>query len=253
MNKTTMPLILTLTLLAGGCKSRSNELSYTQAYEQKLYAEAYDKAKPIAQDPKQKDREKAALIAGMSAYSLKRPDEAKTLLTPLRSSLDKDVSSRSLATLGLIAKDQGRHSEAAVLLKESSANLDGDDAAKAKLYAGDSLRKIGLEGQARDEYRQGASEADDPALKQALSDRSRPVKYVVQAGAYSTRTAADKQAKALLQPALKYRQPIPIVQEVDSGGRKLFAVQMGPYSSRAAAQESVNCLKIKGASVAIRQ
>jgi hypothetical protein len=95
---------LAITLSLAGCKSHQPELTYTQAYDQKLYDQALNKAAPVAEDPKRKDRERAALVAGMSAYSLQNYPQATAYLTPLRASLDKEISARAGATLGLIAR-----------------------------------------------------------------------------------------------------------------------------------------------------
>lgn len=251
----TYPLIVATLLtaaLAGGCQYEP-QLSYQQAYEQKLYAQALDKASPIATDEHANDRQRAALVAGMSAHSLGKNAEAKKWLIPLKYSTDNDVAARARATLGIIAKAEGNPAEAATLLSDSADKLDGNDAARAKIIAGDAYRQMGMETKAREEYTGAKSEAEDPALKATADQKARPMSYYVQCGAFSTRLAAEKQQKAVRSQAAKAGQPAPLILQMSPNGTPLFVVQIGPYPDMQNAQRAKAQMNLASAAITKRQ
>lgn len=215
----------------GGC-NHEQQLSYQEAYEQKMYPQALDKATLVATNEQAPDRQRAQLVAGMSAQQLGQNTEARKWLAPLRMSQDKDIAARAKASLGLLAKSEGKNAEAATLLRDSAEHLDGDDAAQAQLNAGDAYRKLGLESQAREAYANAKSEADDPALKAAAALKGKPLTYFVQCGAYSTRQAAERQIKALRPAIAKAGQPAPMILQMSPNGTPLFVVQVGPYTDK---------------------
>lgn len=241
-----------LALTCAGCHS-APERTYSEAYEQKLYTEAYDKASLVAVDEHAKDRQRAALVAGMSAEAIGRNADAKRLLAPLRLSTDRDIAARATATLGLIAKKEGRHAEAAALLSSSGERLEGDGAANARILAGESYQRLGLDAQARSEYQQAKGEAESAELKAAAERKSTARPYVVQAGAYSTRTAAERAAKSIRPAVLKAGQPLPTIVEMAPNGTPLFAVQVGPYHDKATAMAAKAKMNLASAAVTTRQ
>jgi cell division protein FtsN len=243
---------LSLAAFLGGCQQQQ-QLTYQQAYEQKLYPQAFDKASQIGTDEHAPDRLRAALVAGMSAQSMGKNEEARKWLVPLKYCPDKDIAARARASLGLIAKSEGKSAEAATLLAGSADNLEGDDAAKAKMIAGDTYRQMGLESKAREEYTEAKSEAEDPSLKAKADLKARPQSYFVQCGAYSTRQAADKQVKAIKPQVTKAGQPAPTVLQMTPNGTPLFVVQVGPYADRQQAMSAKARMNLTSAAVTARQ
>jgi hypothetical protein len=229
--------VLLIGALGTACASKPvQEVTYLQAYEQKQFADAFDKAAARAQDPQAADRERAQLVAGMSAQALGRRDEARRLLTPLRASQDKDIAGRAETTLGLIAAQTGDNRAASVLLKSGARKLDGQDAALANLHAGAAMERIGLRDMASRQYASGVAETTDPALRSMLTERAKPSAYFVQLGAFATRAAADRRAQQVLQSRTAKSEPAPVVVEQTVNARTLFAVQVGPYSTPEAAR-----------------
>lgn len=245
-------LLAVVTLTLGGCKSEP-QVGYQEAYEQKMYAQALEKASMIATDERADDRQKAALVAGMSAQQLGQTAEAKKWLKPLMMCPDKSIAARAKASLGLIAKNEGRNAEAATLLSNSAEQLDGNDAAQAQINAGDAYRKMGLESKARESYANAKTEADDPAIRATADEKGRPVNYFVQCGAYSTRQAADRQVKAIRSQVTKAGQPAPTVLQMAPNGTPLFVVQVGPYTDKQAAMVAKAKMGMQTAAVTARQ
>jgi tetratricopeptide (TPR) repeat protein len=232
--------------VAGGCRSTGGSLSYAQAYEQRLYGEAFAKALPIAENPRAKDAERAALIAGMSAHALGQREDAKRLLTPLVGSKNADVSGRARVTLGLLAEQEGDVSRATSLLRSGAERLDGDDAARAKLQAGAALERIGLREMALQQYHAGINEADDPNLRTLLRDRSKVQPYFIQAGAFSTVQQARAEATRITRGVVRAGQPTPQVVQTNVNGRTLYAVQIGPYDDAGAARTGMALIQRQG-------
>lgn len=245
-------LLALLSCALGGCQGEP-QVSYQEAYEQKMYAQALDKSTSIALDERAPDRQRAALVAGMSAQQLGQTAEAKKWLIPLKFSPDKEIAARAKASLGLIAKSEGKNAEAAALLSNSAEQLDGNDAAQAQINAGDAYRKMGLESKAREAYTTAKTEADDPAIKAAADQKAKPQSYFVQCGAYSTRQAADRQVKAIKNQVAKAGQPSPTVLQMAPNGTPLFVVQVGPYSDKQQALVAKAKMGMQTAAVTARQ
>lgn len=230
-----------------GCKATQPELTYMQAYEQKLYTEALTKAAPIAESKTAPDAERAALVAGMSAQALGQTQDATRYLTPLKASTNKEIAGKARTSLGLLAARQGDNQQASVLLSTGAEQLDGDDAARAKMHAGAAMEKIGLQEMAMRQYQAGVSEADDPALRAMLRDRTKPTPFYVQAGAYSTRAQADAEAKRIARNVIRAGQPTPKVVAVTSAaGKRLYSVQIGPYRDATAARSGMAAMQQLG-------
>lgn len=239
-------LLLAATLLLGiclapACGTRPPAASdassrATDLYIAKRYTEALAAAEREAATSSGIERERAALIAGQSAFALKREPEADRWLSPLRTSTNDEIAGNASATLGLIAADQKRDGTAAALLGEASRKLKGDDAARAGLFAGDAFERLGNRPQAVGLYQKALTDARDAALKQTIQERLTG-RFTIQIGAFSTRAAAER---ALGQNARAFTRaglPTPaIVQTTDAAGRPLFAVRAGDYPSAIAAQ-----------------
>jgi hypothetical protein len=129
-----------------GCAS-DRERAALQAYKAQQYREAIAAAAPGAGSS-----DRLALIAGLSAQAAADGVRSVTWLNPLRDSTDPQIRGRALAGLGLVALQESRHADAANLLQQASTTLDGPQAARAMLLAGDASRRAGQEAQARSYY-----------------------------------------------------------------------------------------------------
>lgn len=130
---------------------------YTAAFAAGRYEEAYRLAEPASASGDASERERAALIAGMSASAMGKRDVAARWLTPLISSRDRYIAGKAYWTLGTIADSQKRHADAAKHYAEAGERLDGEDGAKAFTAAGDAYSKLRLDDQARAQYALAAS------------------------------------------------------------------------------------------------
>lgn len=234
-------------MMAAGCASgntggRGNG-DYVRAFESGRYAEALDQASRAAQQGTGFRRDQANLIAGLSAQALNRNPEAEKYLAPLVKNGDPKVSSEASAALGLLYAEGGRHAEAVELLAAAGRSLQGDQAARAFMYAGDSYRSLDKETEARGMWSLAQTKVtDDAALRVMIGDRlnaaaakpavpvAKPApgktQFTVQVGAFSNFTNAQKQ----LARFRAYGNPR--VVEVDRNGKKLFVVRVGNYDQR---------------------
>ncbi|MBK9187535.1 MAG: SPOR domain-containing protein [Phycisphaerales bacterium] len=242
--RTLMVLSLLAALLAQiGCQSSpttKGKTDYSQAFAQGRYAEAYEESTRVAGSPGASGKAQAALVAGLSAQALGRPDDADRWLRPLTVEPNREIAGTAGAALGLIEQERGRHAQASALLLGAAEKLEGAESARAYMYAGDSLAKQGRIAESRNAYQQATARAGtDRALKTMIADRQTastatrntaspgPVKYAVQTGAFSTRDNAISQARALAS-----RGSPRVVEITDAKGRRLYAVRVGLFTSR---------------------
>ena len=214
---------------------------YIALYESKRYAEA--KVSAEYRIPKSSGREKevAQLTAGLSAHALGRDDEAIKHLQPLTASKDPKIAGRAEATLGQIAQSRGQHGYAADLFQRASANLEGDDAARANVRAGHSLSAIGKPTEATAQYKAAAAEAESEAIRKHANTLSEPGPFALQAGVFTTNANADKRAGEISKQSgkagLGYARVVP-----DSlNGKPAYAVQVGKFPNR----QTANMAKAK--------
>ncbi len=234
-------------MIVGGCASGNaggrGTGDYVRAFEAGRYAEALDQASRAAQQGSGFRRDQANLIAGLSAQALDRNAEAEKYLAPLVKNGDPKVSGEASAALGLLCAEQGRHAEAVELLADAGRSLQGDQAARAFMYAGDSYRSLDKETEARGMWSLAQTKvADDAALRVMIGDRlnaaaaapavaaAKPApgkaQFTVQVGAFSNFTNAQKQ----LARFRAYGNPR--VVEMDRNDKKLFVVRVGNYDQR---------------------
>lgn len=226
-----------------GCKSQqaAGGGDYTALYTQGRYSDAYDSAVRVAGTPRGGSPQ-AALIAGLSAQSLGREEDAVKWLAPLVDNADPNVAGKSGAALGLIAKEHGENAKAAALLEKASTRLQDDDAARALMYAGDANRSMRREADAHALYLRARDKATgDVGLKGAIADRlagvgkaapasSQGGKWSVQAGAFST------PAKAQLVLNRVSRQGLARVVLLTKRGQRLYYVRVGRYATKTEAE-----------------
>lgn len=236
--------VVLLALLLGACASQNKPPStgdYAGLYAQGRYTDAYDAAVKVAGTPKSGSAQ-AALIAGLSAQALGRNDDASRWLTPLVDNADPNVAGKSAAALGLIAKEQGQNSRAAMLLEKAASRLpDDDDAARALMYAGDAKRAMHLPAESRALYLKAKDKGiRDVGLKGAIEDRlngsgtttgsvSPGGRWSVQAGAFSSTAKAQAMANRLANKGATRIVPL------TKNGQRLYYVRVGRYATKAEA------------------
>lgn len=236
--------------LLGGCAGSRPQASrdYNVLFAEHHYTAAYDAAAKVAGQRDALQRDQASLVAGLSARSMDRTDDAKRWLAPLVGNADANIAGQAGAALGAIAQEDGRHKDAAMLFRGAAEKLKGDDAARASMYAGDSLRKLKRNAEAKDAYEKAQALGTDPGLQLAITDRLRGVgtgtipktttasssgRYTVQTAAYSDLNKARKEAGKLATRGGARAVPIR-----DHAGRTLYAVQVGRYASKQAAESA---------------
>ncbi len=267
-------------VLATGCAGGANPLAGPEpqisAYRSGDYDAAYKQAvaRHETTEPPAKDR--AALVAGMAAYAQRRPEQAEQWLNPLTGNADKEVAGRANWTLAMIAYDRGNFVRSSTQAASAASLLQGDDAARARLIAGDAASRLGKRDEAVQHWQVGKSGAADGALKATLESRlvlaraagpsagptasptspaPNPIAapgggggpFVIQLGAFSNRTAADQKAAEAAPMALRAGLPSPrVVATTDRGGRTLSAVRLGGFPDRPAAETALRRLGIQG-------
>ena len=154
---------------------------------------------------------------------------------------DSTIAGRAGATLGLISLEEGKYDQAAELLGNASKKLSGDEAARAAMYAGDSLRNGGKTTQARESYiRAQAMVTSDQTLRNQIGERlsttgftnTKPGagKFSVQVGAFSSQPRAAEAASKFGRFGAVRTVPVR-----SKAGQTLYAVRLGVFNSRAEA------------------
>lgn len=249
---------------AAPARDRGAGTDYEASYRARNYEAALRQGAAAASREGSPDRDEAALIAGLSAFALDRPQEAESWLNPLVGDSDTALSGRAGATLGLIAQSRRDHARAAGLLTDAADKLVGDEAARAAMYAGDSLAALGRRDEARAQYdRAGELARPDSPLRGALAQRASggpPVTagapalspsqgggFTVQLGAFATRRNADLHAQKIRGRAEGAGLGTPrVVEERDRAGRMLHAVRVGRFPSERAAGEAMQRMGLGG-------
>ncbi|MBS0191734.1 MAG: SPOR domain-containing protein [Phycisphaerales bacterium] len=250
-----LAIAVSLAIFLGGCSSsqKAGQADYKELYNQHRYADAYKAALEAQTEGSTVQKEQAALIAGLSAAALGKDDEAERILRPLTKSGDKSISGRAEAQLGLIAYEHDRHAEASELLTDAAGKLSGDEAARASLYAGDALRAQGRISDAKASYERAQTQVqNDSTLKVLISDRLAAVsgqqrsgtgQFTVQLGAFSSFQRAQVQADRYRVRAQAAGMSTPrIVQTTNTQGAKVYAVRVGRFASRSAAETAQKAL-----------
>ncbi len=264
-----------MALFATGCAGNKAESSAIESYRAGDYSAALTKAKAASQNAEGPSKERANLVAGLSEYALRRPDEASTYLLPLLESQTPEISGTAGWTLGSIAYDRANYPKAISLLDVAAPKLKPDDAAKALTLKGDCYAKLGRMDDARQQYAAAAEKATDDTVKAQLQAKSAggnvtgptvfannyPVttsvavppgtRYVIQLGAFGDRAKAEKLASSCAGDVTRAGITRPRVeQRTDkSTGQTVFAVRAGDYPSRAAAEAAFARIAATGGKV----
>jgi len=275
----TTPLLAALCLglaALSGCQNRPKQPEkFVQEYRTGAYQKSYNEAIERHNTAAGTERDRAALVAGLSSHALKRPDEAQRWLTPLTDNADAEISGTAGWTLGVIAAERGDQTRAASLASDAAGKLQGDDAARSAMVAGDAYARMKRNTDARTQYERGLAAATGDSTKVIIQSRlnslgvgpapgprpndapvprptARPGTYVISLGAFANRSAAERLVISSRGAALKAGQPAPmLVTTTDrKSGQPLFGVQVGEYPSRTAAQAALTRIGLKGSVLA---
>jgi cell division septation protein DedD len=267
-----LALLLAVLPLAG-CKSKPTAESepFIASYRSGMYDKAYQQAEARAGSSSGLAHDRAALMAGLSAYALRRPDQAERWLNPLLENQDKEVSGVSGWTLAMIAADKGSHTRAASLATAAADKLEGDDAARAHVVAAEALSRTGRAADAKEQYGLALQDARDAGLQASIQSKmaggagsiatptgksfAAPVaptphagKFVIQLGAFAERAKAEQAARQSRTATTRAGQPpAQVVTATDpKTGSALYAVQVGPFPDRPTAEMILRRLAIQG-------
>ncbi len=202
-------------------------------YNQGQYAEALREADQASQTTRPPASDHAALIAGMSAYELKKYPEAERWLRPASRSTDREIAGRALATLGLVNVARERYSTAAIDFSSAGRRLTADEAARAHFLAGECYSILGRLDAAQRAYALAGSLAKDASTRSRAANRMTATGYTLQIGAFSNRANADRTAATGAARAAAAALPAPaIVATPDATGRTIYLVQIGRFTTK---------------------
>ena len=226
----------------GGCKSAPRARSLNSAladYEAKRYRLAEHQAAAIAGQTRGLMRDKAAYLAGLSAYQLGDLDEAQRQLATAVKSSDRTTAGRAKAVLGLVRVDQHRPHDAAVLLAEASGALTGENSRQAAYQAALAYQEAGDETSAGTWFHIADAQQTTERRALAISSGARAGRFSLQAGAFRWRQHADNAARSVADVAQQYGLGgVRVIESLDERGRILYFVQFGRFESRSAASSA---------------
>jgi tetratricopeptide (TPR) repeat protein len=171
----------------------------------------------------------------MSAYRLKKEDEALKHLGKLVDHRDDAIAGPAGATVGLIFAKRGNHDRALAYYTDAVKRLKGNDQAQAYYHMAITEQKLGRWPQAKPHLMLAASNATDPALKAAADHRLQTAGFTLQFGAFSLQRSAEERAREVGALVRKANLGDPRVVTLDDRGRKLFHVQAGRFGTYDAA------------------
>ncbi len=243
-------LALALLVVLGGCASGggggaapSGGSDYQALYQRREYVKAYDAAAAAYATSSGRERDKAALTAGLASAALEKETDAQRWLKPLIQNPDSKISGTAGATLAMLAQRKSRHTEAVDLLTGAVDKLEGDDKARAAMFCGDSMQALGKGAQAREMY-QRAQQAwvRDRDLRAQIDARLSTIttgtpneggSFTVQVGAFGDYQRAMAKAAALQPKASAAGLANPRVVRGTKDGKPIYMVRVGRYGTRA--------------------
>lgn len=225
-----------LCVAPAGCGSAQSTASLNEGisnYEARRYALARQQAVGVMDDARGTRRDEAAYLAGLAAYQLGDLDDARQRLLTAARSKDKATAGRAAAQLGLIDLAEDHPLSAARRFETAAEQLDGSESRQAAQHAAMAYQQAG----AFDRAERWLNGSSDPggAAEQAVAMYGGS-RYVLQAGAFHSRSHAEQAARELESIADQYRLgPVQIVRESSSRGSALHLVQFGRFATRAEA------------------
>lgn len=232
---------------AGGGSAQADANGYVAQFARGDYAEAKSTALAHAQGASGVERDRANLIAGLSAAQLGQNSEAQRLLSPLTTNPDREIAGRATAGMGLVARNQGDRAKGAGLMAEGAAMLSGDPAAKAYMAAGDAYAELGAKDQAMVQYNAALGAVQAVDLRSTIQQRLEGKRYTVQLGAFTSRSNADKRAGEVRSRSVQLGLGAPKIQQGSIRGKTSYLVQVGDFASKTEAKTAM--LKLGGNAV----
>jgi len=226
----TLPLALLLLLgCESGQKTSSGGLDLAvQDYQSQAYEQSRERATGAMRTSRGADRERAAYIAGLSAFELGMIDEAERRFMTASRSADPEVQSKSKAMLGQIRLNQGRYQDAARFLNEAAGGLASEDARQARQLA-DQARQMSSGDSSAGVFRIETAQAV------AVTDSG----FALQVGAFRERSRANRAADEARQTVEgNGLGPVKVIPSTDDRGRRLYLVRVGHFETRRAAADA---------------
>ncbi len=218
-------------------------------YSAGRYSAAYRAAKDAMADLEGREKERAMLIAGLSAQAMNQTSDAEFWFRQVERSTDTEIAGRARAGMGLLALNAGDYTRAAALLSTASAQLKGDESARASLFAGQAYEKMNRLDRARTQYLVAMGLAETPALRSnvqaalaSLGERG----FTVQLGAFASRANADRAVRQYRNDAASLNMGEPRIVEKHgvgaAGNGTLYVVQVGSYKTQQDADKARQAL-----------
>lgn len=213
-------------------------------YNSHNYDQAHDQAAAVAAKSTGTQRERAAYIAGLSAYQAGDADAADSQLSIASVSSDAAIAGSAKAMLGQLRLDQRRPREAAGYFSDASRLLEGEDARQAAWHAGLAYRQAGDEASAKRWLDTASgSQFDQPKQAGAVAFNPQPA---------NSRTAMARNGTIKTSSATPPAQTnAPKVQIQSTGETTVgFTLQVGVFSdknrAKSAAEEAESFAKKEG-------
>jgi len=243
---TSASLCVTLLAVAGcGPTGQAGTMSTALgAYNAQRYAEAHEQASGVMNRSVGIERERAAYLAGISAYQAGDAPGAESALSAAAMSSDPQVAGDAKAMLGQLRLDQRRSREAATCFADASRLLQGEDARQAAWHAGLAYRQAGDEPAAKRWLDMASSAKFDPAAALSATSVARqaaasPVSVALtlhfarQQSAPAPVVAAVKDSPAAARPpSAPAGSGVVLVKSPDDPPPVGFTLQVGAFNEK---------------------
>jgi cell division septation protein DedD len=215
----------------GGGKAGTN---YVEEYRSGDYADAYNQAQAAYMNSDGAAKDRAACVAGLSAYTMGRRDLAEQWLMPVIASSDAEVAGTANWTLGLIASDRNQPARALSYFDRALPSLKGDDAANVHIAAAEALADMNRTGEATARLQTARDMAQTDVVRNKASQRLASgaklgtPSYTPTMPQLGSRTGAAGVTPATNTAGVR----APVVNP-----RAPFVIQLGAFANRAAAEK----------------
>ena len=167
---------------------------------------------------------RADYLAGLEAYERGDTDKARLRLTAAVAELEGEDAAKARATLGLVELGQDRPATAADAFSLAWPALHGEDARQAARFAAAAHRRLGDDTTAAVWERRALAQ---PGPVQ------RGGSFTIQVGAFRERSRAERAAVDAAEVAEETGfGPVRIVTRSDRRGTALYVVQLGSFDTR---------------------
>lgn len=268
------PVRLLFALLAvlslGGCAQQGTALDRSlAAYDGGRFEESLTLAEEAGKESSTtKESLEASYLAGMSAYRLGRhADAVRWLQDPSRAD-DRWMAGQANVTLGSAYLQTGRKGEAAKAFAKAGGLLEGEDAKKARIAAGNAYRELGDVKASNEQFRLANVPVPSTTAPPAASPGSGPPTttpptssptkggtavasadgpFVLQAGAFKDHDKAMRRADEVRAKAKQNGCGEPkVLSKRGTDGATVYVVQFGSFADRRSAESALGKLGLSG-------